>query len=136
MEAAVPVRSLSTGMKVRDEHMQKYIFTTPDGQMPDVIFSADGGACKFAGSNRDLSCRLSGNLKIRGVSHAVSINVIAKQQNAKAFRATLDTTVKLSDFNIEAPSQFGVKTSNDVKLHFEFIAREAVSAVTAARTGK
>src|SRR6516164_7585791 len=41
MEAAVPVRSLSTGMKVRDEHMQKYIFTTPDGQMPDVIFSAD-----------------------------------------------------------------------------------------------
>src|SRR5437016_5334914 len=48
IEARVPVRSLLTGMKVRDEHMQKYIFTTPDGQMPDIAFSSDEGLCKLA----------------------------------------------------------------------------------------
>src|SRR5690349_10713871 len=34
IEAIVPVKTLQTGMGVRDEHMRKYIFTTPDGQTP------------------------------------------------------------------------------------------------------
>jgi hypothetical protein len=38
IEATVPVKSLSTGMGVRDEHMRKYIFTTGQGQVPGSAF--------------------------------------------------------------------------------------------------
>ena len=117
--------------------MQKYIFTTPDGQMPDLAFSAATGLCKPA-ANRDFACQVSGILKIRGASHPVSLTVAAKQENgaAKAFHATANTILKLSDFNIECPSQFGVKPSNSVKVHLEFTAKERAGALSALGTAK
>jgi polyisoprenoid-binding protein YceI len=126
IEFSVPVRGLSTGMKVRDEHMQKYIFTTPDGQMPDVVFSAENGLCKAAGDPRNLGCEVAGILKIRGHPHPVTMTFTARQEkeSPRAFHATLDTTIKLTDFEIDAPSQFGVKPSNDVKVHLDFAAKE------------
>jgi len=44
IEAAVPVKSIGTGMGLRDSHMRKYVFTTADGQVPDLKFSADKAA--------------------------------------------------------------------------------------------
>jgi hypothetical protein len=46
-----------------------------------------------------------------------------------AFHAAGDTVVKLSDYGIEQPSQFGVKTSNDIQLHLEFTGKEAPAAI-------
>ena len=134
VEAWAPVRGFSTGMKVRDEHMKKYVFTTPDGQVPDIVFSAETGSCKPAGDIRNLTCDVPGVLRIRGSSHPVTLKFAAKQENGtpRAFRITLDTTVKLTDFNIEAPSQLGVKTSNDVKVHLDFTAKEAPGGLTTA----
>ena len=45
LEAVVQVSSLRTGIKLRDEHMRKYIFETADGQVPDVRFSAESADC-------------------------------------------------------------------------------------------
>jgi hypothetical protein len=77
-------------------------------------------------------------MKIRGVSHPVTVNVLAKEENGavKSFRATVDSIIRLTDFNIEAPSQFGVKPSNEVKVHLEFLAREKAAALTALGAGK
>lgn len=36
IEATIPVKSILTGMSIRDEHMRRYIFTTADGKIPDV----------------------------------------------------------------------------------------------------
>ncbi|MDQ6700264.1 MAG: hypothetical protein M3Z36_08765 [Acidobacteriota bacterium] len=51
IDALVPVKSLATGMKVRDEHMRIYIFKTTDGQEPDLHFSAQNASC----ADRDTS---------------------------------------------------------------------------------
>ena len=39
------------------------------------------------------------------------------------YRAEGDGTVKLTDYGITAPSQFGVKPLNDVKFHIDFMAK-------------
>ena len=124
IEATVPVNSLATGMKVRDEHMRRYIFTTPDGKEPDLRFVADNGLCGASGSGREFTCQLAGNLTIRGVARPLSISLHVKEQgSAGSLRAAGDGLVKLSDYGIEPPSQFGVKPSNDVKFHLEFTGR-------------
>src|SRR5579871_6078249 len=41
IRATLPVKTLATGMKVRDEHMRKYIFTTADGNEPDLQFTSE-----------------------------------------------------------------------------------------------
>ena len=38
--------------------------------------------------------------------------------------------MKLSDYGIEQPSQFGVKTSNEIQLHLEFTGKEGPAAIT------
>ena len=41
------------------------------------------------------------------------------------FRAAGDGIVRLSAYGIDQPSQFGVRTRDDVKLHLDFTARPA-----------
>jgi hypothetical protein len=40
-----------------------------------------------------------------------------------------ESTVKLSDYGIEQPSQFGVKTADEVQLHIEFSGKEAAAKI-------
>jgi hypothetical protein len=51
VEASVPVNSLATGMKVRDEHMREYIFRTSDGREPNLQFGVDTATCPHFGAN-------------------------------------------------------------------------------------
>jgi polyisoprenoid-binding protein YceI len=112
--ASLPIKTLSTGMKVRDEHMRKYIFTTSAGQTPDLEFTGET-ACRSAGA--DFDCDVSGVLTIRGASRPFRIKLNLKEVSGGAYRAAGDGVVKLSDYGIAQPSQFGVSTTNEVKLH-------------------
>ena len=123
IEASVPVKSLATGMKVRDEHMRKWIFTDAEGQQPDLHFTAGEATCQRAGNSRDLTCRIAGDLSIRGAARPFHIDLNVKEQPAQALRASGDGVVKLSDYGIPQPSQFGVKSLDEVKLHLEFTAK-------------
>jgi polyisoprenoid-binding protein YceI len=134
VELAIPVRSLATGMKVRDEHMRKYIFTDANSQLPDIRFTADSIFCNASPSALEFPCQAAGTLAIRGTPHAFSMKLNVRQQGGArvAFRASGDALVKLSDFGIARPSQFGVSASNEVKLHLEFSAKQGVPSTTAA----
>lgn len=116
--ATLPVKSLVTGMGLRDEHMRKYVFTTSDGQTPDLRFEGQNVACKVA------VCQITGTLTIRGVGHAFTLPVKIKEDGSQ-FKASGEGTVKLSDYGIEQPSQLGVKSTNEVQLHLEFVAKPA-----------
>lgn len=131
IDASLPVKSLSTGMKVRDEHMRNYIFKTPDGQEPDLHFSAHNASCADRGSGQDFVCKIVGELSIRGIARNLAMNLSVKEQggSARAFRVSGDSLVQLSDYGIEPPSQFGVKPSNQVKLHFDFTGKLKPSIV-------
>lgn len=131
-EATIRVKSLATGMSLRDEHMRKLVFTNPDGSMPDVRFVSRQANCTSDGTKRQAACKVSGDLAIRGVRRPFTMTLTVTRDGA-AFRAAGDGVVKLSAYGIEQPSQFGVRTRDEVKLHLDFMARPATN--TTARLG-
>jgi len=136
IDASIPVKTLSTGMQMRDEHMRKYIFRMTDGSEPDVRFTSDQGTCEAGGSRQEFSCPVSGTLSIRGTARPFTLRLKVKQDSASSekFRATGDGVVKLSAYGIPAPSQFGVKPNDDVKIHLDFTVKaSAVDTAGVAR---
>ena len=131
VEATVPVTSLRTGIRLRDEHMRKYIFETGDGQLPDVTFSARNISCSQASSNA-YTCPTSGTLSIRGTSRPIDVE-LKVLKNGDGFHVSGDTLVTLSSYGIERPSQFGVRTDDKVKIHVEFKASSAAATSARAR---
>lgn len=132
MEATLPVKSISTGLGLRDEHMRKYVFTTPDGQIPDLKFTSEKAECS-PGNGGESTCKLSGRLAVRGTARPFAIALKVKRAG-DGYRAVGDGLLKLSDYGIERPSQLGVTTADDVKLHLEFTAKPSTTQV-AARSG-
>ena len=130
LEAVVTVGSLKTGIKLRDEHMRKYIFETPDGQAPDVRFSADTTECPKNGAG--YACSAAGNLTIRGTSRPFTIE-LKVARNGEAFHVTGDGKVTLSTYGIERPSQFGVRTEDEVKIHLDVKARNVATSTARLR---
>jgi polyisoprenoid-binding protein YceI len=133
IEAEVPVKSLGTGMGIRDSHMRKRIFTTEDGQVPDLKFAADKAVCAKAAA-RQSTCELSGNLAIRGTARPFTV-VMKVNEDGDTFRAVGDGTVTLSAYGIERPSQLGVTTADDVKLSFDLTAKQ-IEPRAVATTGR
>jgi len=125
IQATVPVKSLQTGMGLRDEHMRKYIFTTADGQTPDLVFQADDAKCPIGAQ---ASCTITGSLTIRGIARPFAIGLKLREEGG-GFKVSGDSIIKLSDYGIEQPSQLGVKTENAVAVRVEFNARPAAPRV-------
>jgi polyisoprenoid-binding protein YceI len=133
IDAVMPVKTLNTGMSIRDEHMRRYIFTTGDGEAPDLHFQANETECAAqSGHANEYSCVITGSLSIRGVGRTFTLPLKIRSENA-SFRAAGDSTVKLSDYGIESPSQFGVRTSNEVQLHFELSGKETPAIAAGGR---
>ncbi len=123
IEMWAPVKTLGTGMAVRDEHMRKLVFTTADGQAPDLRFESDKSVCSPRGG-QEFTCQLAGNLSIRGISRPFAMSLKVKQAGGAAFKASGEAMVKLSDYEIVPPTQFGVKISNEVKLRLELASKQ------------
>ena len=132
IEAWMPVKTLLTGMALRDEHMRKYVFATAAGDLPDLRFESGKVNCPGVAPGHEATCTVTGTLAIRGVPRAFSIPLKVRQEgNGSAFRATGEGTVKLSDYGIQQPSQLGVKTSNEVKLRLDLNGKERGLVTTA-----
>jgi polyisoprenoid-binding protein YceI len=132
IEASVPIASLATGMSLRDAHMRKYVFTTSDGQTPDLRFEASHADCTRA-SGRDTTCQMSGTLAIRGIARMMAMTLrVSDSGGTGMLHAAGDVEIKLSAWQIDRPSQLGVQTADDVKLHIEFATRPAAAITTTA----
>ena len=120
IEASLPVKTLGTGIALRDEHMRRYVFTTSAGEVPDLRFEGGNTSCPGVAAGHEATCSISGTLSIRGTPRNFSMMVKIREANgALSFRSGGDGRVRLSDYGIEPPSQFGVKTANDVQVHLE-----------------
>ena len=125
IQVSVPVNSLATGMKVRDEHMRRYIFRTNTGNEPDLRFAAGSAACSALAA-REYQCAVEGTLEVRGTAKPAGFTVKVKAEGG-SFHASFDAVIKLSAFGIERPSQFGVRPADEVKVHVEFTAKGTVA---------
>jgi len=134
VSAQLPVKTLATGIALRDQHMLEQIFTTPEGQLPDVKFEAEGVPCPGVTAGREASCKVSGTLSIRGTprNFSVVLKIREGSNSTPVFRAAGDGIVKLSEYGIDQPTQFGVKTDNQIQLHFEFPENPATALDTRA----
>jgi polyisoprenoid-binding protein YceI len=115
VEATVPVLSLTTGMSMRDKHMRAHVFTTPEGEIPDLRFTAGEAACT-AGKREEHTCVLTGELTIRRTARPFAVTVRLSRDNG-AVRAVADGAVQLSAYGIDRPSQLGVVAEDEVRLH-------------------
>lgn len=123
LQATVPVRSLSTGLGLRDDHMRRYIFSTDGGETPDVQFVARETACAAVLEGR-FTCAVAGDLVIRGTSRPFALALEVRNQK-DAYRVVGEGTVKLSTYEIAQPSQFGVRTADDIRLRLDLVAEPA-----------
>ena len=131
VEATLPVKTITTGMGLRDEHMRKYIFTTEDGRAPDLKYTGEKAECSAAPDRAgESTCTVSGTLAVRGTERPFAITLKVKRAG-DGYRASGDGTVKLSTYGIARPSQLGVTTADDVKLHLEFTAKDITSQMLA-----
>ena len=132
VDVRLPVKTLTTGMSLRDEHMRKLVFAKSSGDVPDLRFDAQGVLCSGVAPGRQATCQIAGTLAIRDVAR--NLSVAAKiHQEGESFRIDGDGTVNLHDYGIEQPSQLGVKTANEIQIHLELTAKPLVA--TTARAG-
>lgn len=126
LEAILPVGTLKTGMPLRDEHMIKYVFTSADGKVRDMHFVAERTVCSGAGVSH--TCKVSGDLSIRNLARPFEI-ILKVNDDGSVLRAGGDGVVRLSAYAIAPPSQLGVKTLDDVKLHMDFVVKRVEDQV-------
>jgi len=120
IEASLPVKTLGTGISLRDEHMRRYVFTTPAGEIPDMRFEGGNVSCPGVLAGHEAACNISGTLSIRGIPRGFSIMLKIREANGgPSFRGGGEGLVRLSDYGIDSPSQFGVKTANEIQVHLE-----------------
>jgi len=120
IEAWLPVKTMGTGISLRDEHMRRYVFTTPAGEVPDLRFEGENASCPGVLAGREATCNISGTLSIRGIPRNFSLMLKIREANgAPSFRGGGDGLVRLSDYGIDSPSQFGVKTANEIQIRLE-----------------
>lgn len=111
-EVKVPVKSLKTGMAMRDEHMRERIFKAADGTYPDLTFKATQSNC--ATGSAEMHCSIQGLFSIRGTEKPATFDCTSTDQNLSC-----RSNLKLSDYSIEQPSQLGIKVSNDISVDIQ-----------------
>jgi polyisoprenoid-binding protein YceI len=122
VEAIVPVKALSTGMSLRDDHMRKKIFKTADGQLPDLKFVVEEARCPRSPGS-EFECNVTGNFILRGVAKPLTIALKIRDQKSK-LQVAGKAMLKLTSFGIEPPEQLRVRVQDDVQFDIEFTAEQ------------
>ena len=100
--------------------MRRYVFTTSGGEVPDLRFEGGNASCPGVLAGHEATCNISGTLSIRGIPRSFSVMLKIREANGgPSFRGGGDSVVRLSDYGIDPPSQFGVKTANEIQVHLE-----------------
>lgn len=108
---SLKVDAFDSGNANRDSHA---IEAMEGLKYPKVTFSSN----KIKSSNNLLTA--DGNLTFHGITKPLTITV-ARTDTDKSITLNGKFDILLSDFNVERPSLFGVKTKDEVKLSFKVV---------------
>jgi hypothetical protein len=108
--ATVGLRSITTGIDLRDRHMtDKYLETT---KYPYAVFTVEKSKVKSPGEGD-----IEGKLQLHGVSRTIRISYKASGSNKQAL-VTGSAQLNMKDFNIAVPSYLGVTMKPEVTVSF------------------
>lgn len=112
----VPVRSLRTGIDLRDEHLVGSDWLDA-GSHPNATFeiSSISGASRLT-ADQDVTLRVTGRFTIHGQTHNVTAEVRAKWDGSNGLRARARFTIQLSQYGVSINPAVRLKVSNDIQI--------------------
>ena len=116
----VPVAKISTGIGVRDHHMQeKYL---ESGKYPTAELVVPRAALKFPSEGAGVDATAPGTMTIHGKSRPVTFHYRAVRKG-NAYDVQGDVHVNMNDYDIPTPTYLGitVKPPVDISVSFRLV---------------
>jgi polyisoprenoid-binding protein YceI len=117
----VPLRNLSTGISLRDDHMRnKYLQV---GSYPNAELTVDRSTLHFPNGDGSASGDAQGTMAIHGKTQNVSFHyTVARVSGTLHVGGT--THLNIRDYGIDVPSYLGVTVKPDIDVEVQFTATE------------
>ena len=117
----VPLRNLTTGIALRDDHMRnKYLQV---GSFPNAELSVDRATLHMPTGDGTASGDASGTMAIHGKTKSVTFHYnVARTGGALHVGGT--TKLDIRDYGIDVPSYLGVTVKPDIDVEVQFTATE------------
>lgn len=117
----VPLRNLTTGIALRDDHMRnKYLQV---GSYPNAELTVDRSALRLPAGDGNASGDANGTMAIHGKTKNVSFHYnVAKSGGTLHVGGT--TKLDIKDYGIDVPSYLGVTVKPDIDVEVQFNATE------------
>jgi polyisoprenoid-binding protein YceI len=128
-ELSVPVKSLKTGIDLRDEHLRSDAWLDAD-KFPNLVFKTTKAAKKKGEENIYV---VDGDFTMHGKTKSISVEVKVKKISDEVVKKTrmepgqwmkfsTSFTVKLSDFGVTIPEHVGPKVDDAWTVKFDAFA--------------
>jgi len=116
-ELHIPVKSIKTGMDVRDKHMNERIFEDANKTLPDLVYQASKVDCQPAAPASPQTCQVTGNLTMRGETKPLPLTLTLNNDKDVSGSAVIDVL----QFGVkpEVLKYSQIKVDNNVSLNFE-----------------
>lgn len=138
-KVSVDLRSLKTGIGLRDEHLnsKNWLYTE---KYPYAVFKLKGisnASSKKLEDGKKIKATLNGTLTIHGVTHDISVpgeityykesarTKVRMKGNLLKGKAAFD--IKLSDYGVKIPSMVAGKVDENIQIATNFIASDAMA---------
>lgn len=121
---SVDVRSMKTGIKLRDEHLQSSNWLDAE-RYPEIVFTLDRitGASALR-DKEEVSLRLEGKFSLHGVTKPLKVDAKARYDAAKNEVVFLTRfKVKLEDHGISIPTLVALKVAREITIRATIVAR-------------
>lgn len=111
-EITVPVKSLESGMSIRNDHMQnKYLEAE---KFPNIVFSFSDSKTDFQSNTIS---KIPGEFKIRDVKKPVVIEALIKSSSPQEMEISSDFPLDITNYGIAQPKFAVVKMDTVVQVH-------------------
>jgi polyisoprenoid-binding protein YceI len=117
----VPLKNLSTGISLRDEHMRnKYLEV---GSYPNAELTVDRSAIHIPSGSDPVSGNASGTMSLHGKTKSTTFHYnVGKSGNTLRVAGTVHLDIR--DYGITVPSYLGVTVKPDVDVEVQFTATQ------------
>ena len=139
VDVTIDLRSLDTGISMRNEHMRGENFLNVEKYATATFKSVSVTAPKSIVANQPADIGVTGDFTVHGVTKRITVPVrvvmIPESELTKSSRgpgdwihATANFAIKLTDYGIAVPEKLMMKLSNNVDIKLDVFARSAAAA--------
>jgi polyisoprenoid-binding protein YceI len=120
-DLSVDLRTLDTGIGLRNRHMRGYLDVT---HFPEAELHVASRAVAFPSPGKTVESDTRGTFTLHGISRPCSIHYRVEQGQPGEYRVHGTTRIDIRDFGIEVPA-WGVRVDPSVGIQVDFTLRDA-----------